>query len=582
MLEGLSKISAVEVVEGFVERIKQVNPLINAVVCDRFELALKEAVEADELIGSGKLTKKQLQQQKPFLGIPFTTKDSTAAKVSRRNTKATEDADAVVLMKEAGAILLGTTNIPELNMWCETRNNVFGQTLNPYNTTRTVGGSSGGEASIIAANGSPLGLASDIGGSIRMPAFYCGIFGHKPTSGLTPMKGFTRRTGKEEQTMVTAGPMCRYAQDLAPFLKVIIGNNISKLKLDEQTNWDKLLVLMHHEWLSKCYEPRIPLLFPQSNLFHKGFFISILRELVVLPVTLEDVSFYYMESSGDPRASSINQAMQQALFKAVSHFRELSGHPIQKASKYNLVHTNVGKDGARERDRPVRMCDGDRKDAFSLCIGNVTFPEMKYSFRLWRYWMTKEPMVFPEELANREVHCRMSENNTDNSAILSARLCNSDKSRSNGCVSPFQELPKLLVGQSDFTFASLLRLFNDMLPSEKAPWAEKTTKTLLAKIVAKLGDNGVLLYPSHPTSASYHYSSFLRPYNFGYWAVFNVLHLPVTQVPMGLDRDGLPVGIQIPASYTLYSPNDPKKRCLANSLYVKRSRQNKSYGINKI
>nr|CAD7592125.1 unnamed protein product [Timema genevievae] len=195
-----------------------------------------------------------------------------------------------------------------------------------------------------------------------------------------------------------------------------------------------------------------------------------------MEVTLEDVSFYYMESSGDPRASSINQAMQQALFKAVSHFRELSGHPIQK----------------------------------------VTFPEMKYSFRLWRYWMTKEPMVFPEELANRE-----------------------------GCVSPFQELPKLLVGQSDFTLASLLRLFNDMLPSEKAPWAEKTTKTLLAKIVAKLGDNGVLLYPSHPTSASYHYSSFLRPYNFGYWAVFNVLHLPVTQVPMGLDRDGLPVGIQL-------------------------------------
>nr|CAD7424654.1 unnamed protein product [Timema monikensis] len=430
-------ISAVEVVEGFVERIKQVNPLINAVVCDRFELALKEAVEADELIGSGKLTKEQLQQQKPFLGIPFTTKDSTAAKgllhtlglVSRRNTKATEDADAVVLMKEAGAILLGTTNIPELNMWCETRNNVFGQTLNPYNTTRTVGGSSGGEASIIAANGSPLGLASDIGGSIRMPAFYCGIFGHKPTSGLTPMKGFTRRTGKEEQTMVTAGPMCRYAQDLAPFLKVMIGNNISKLNLDKQVN-------------------------------------------------LKDVSFYYMESSGDPRASSINQAMQQALFKAVSHFRELSGHPIQK----------------------------------------VTFPEMKYSFRLWRYWMTKEPMVFAEELANRE-----------------------------GCVSPFQELPKLLVGQSDFTLASLLRLFNDMLPSEKAPWAEKTTETLLAKIVAKLGDNGVLLYPSHPTPASYHYSSFLRPYNFGYWAIFNVLHLPVTQVPMGIDRDGLPVGIQVVA-----------------------------------
>nr|CAD7261016.1 unnamed protein product [Timema shepardi] len=498
------ELSAVEVVEGFVERIKQVNPLINAVVCDRFELALKEAVEADELIGSGKLTKEQLQQQKPFLGIPFTTKDSTAAKgllhtlglVSRRNTKATEDADAVVLMKEAGAILLGTTNIPELNMWCETRNNVFGQTLNPYNTTRTVGGSSGGEASIIAANGSPLGLASDIGGSIRMPAFYCGIFGHKPTSGkwknsslhwLTPMKGFTRRTGKEEKTMVTAGPMCRYAQDLAPFLKVMIGNNISKLNLDKQLNPEAgRCICCLHMWSFRGGGGFGADSWPISA-FGLAFVFDLMgkesdRETGRLackerrPVTLEDVSFYYMESSGDPRASSINQAMQQALFKAVSHFRELSGHPIQK----------------------------------------VTFPEMKYSFRLWRYWMTKEPMVFAEELANRE-----------------------------GCVSPFQELPKLLVGQSDFTLASLLRLFNDMLPSEKAPWAEKTTETLLAKIVAKLGDNGVLLYPSHPTPASYHYSSFLRPYNFGYWAVFNVLHLPVTQVPMGIDRDGLPVGIQV-------------------------------------
>lgn len=128
--------------------------------------------------------------------------------VARRGLKGEADADVVKFMKEAGAILIAITNVPELNLWCETRCNVYGQTNNPYDTTRTVGGSSGGEvsfhmhiislinrksvvtsatpqlqAAILASCGSPFGIGSDIGGSVRMPAFYCGIFGHKPTTG---------------------------------------------------------------------------------------------------------------------------------------------------------------------------------------------------------------------------------------------------------------------------------------------------------------------------------------------------------------------------------------------------------------
>lgn len=92
-------------------------------------------------------------------------------------------------MKNAGGILLAVTNMPQLNLWQETYNPVFGITNNPYNTTRNVGGSSGGEASIIAACGSPCGIGTDIGGSIRIPCYMCGIFGHKISNGLTPMKG---------------------------------------------------------------------------------------------------------------------------------------------------------------------------------------------------------------------------------------------------------------------------------------------------------------------------------------------------------------------------------------------------------
>lgn len=114
---------------------------------------------------------------KPFLGVPFTTKDSTfvggklhtLGLLSRRTTVAKEDAECVRMAKKAGAIIVATTNIPEVNKWQETRNNLFGQTNNPYDVRRTVGGSSGGEAALISSCASVFGLGSDIGGSVRMP-----------------------------------------------------------------------------------------------------------------------------------------------------------------------------------------------------------------------------------------------------------------------------------------------------------------------------------------------------------------------------------------------------------------------------
>lgn len=143
------------VVECFIKRINQVNPMLNAVVDSRFDNALAEADELDKLIELAD-TKDKISlifDGKPLFGVPFTSKESTGAKgmaftfglVSRTGIKCEEDAEVVKSLKTAGAILLGVTNVPEVNLWCETRNKVYGQTNNPYNTNYTAGGSSGGE-----------------------------------------------------------------------------------------------------------------------------------------------------------------------------------------------------------------------------------------------------------------------------------------------------------------------------------------------------------------------------------------------------------------------------------------------------
>lgn len=143
------------VVECFMKRIKQVNPILNSVVDTRFDKALVEADEYDKLIELADTEEKikLIFDGKPLFGIPFTSKESTGAKgmawtfgmLSRTGMKCNEDAEIVKSLKTAGAILIGVTNVPEINLWCETRNKVYGQTNNPYNTNHTAGGSSGGE-----------------------------------------------------------------------------------------------------------------------------------------------------------------------------------------------------------------------------------------------------------------------------------------------------------------------------------------------------------------------------------------------------------------------------------------------------
>jgi fatty acid amide hydrolase 2 len=129
-------------------------------------------------------------------------------------------------MIDAGAIPLGVTNTPELCLWIETENRQYGRTNNAYSVKRTAGGSSGGEGAVVGSGGSPLGLGADIAGSIRIPAFFNGVFGLKPSPGVVPSTGQFPTTHTEiAAQMLTIGPIVRRAEDLWPMLKVIAGKD---------------------------------------------------------------------------------------------------------------------------------------------------------------------------------------------------------------------------------------------------------------------------------------------------------------------------------------------------------------------
>lgn len=230
------ELTSVAVVEAHIARLRQVNPVINAVVCERVADARVEAARADEEIAAARAAG-TLDALPPLLGVPCTIKESfhfaglpnTAGLVGRIGRKVADDAPAVARLRAAGAIPLGVTNTSELCMWMESFNKVYGRSNNPYDPARTVGGSSGGEGAIVASGASPFGLGSDVGGSIRMPAFFNGVFGHKCSPGLVSNEGqFPPPSGQIDRHLAT-GPLCRRAGDLEPLLRILAGPEAGRL-----------------------------------------------------------------------------------------------------------------------------------------------------------------------------------------------------------------------------------------------------------------------------------------------------------------------------------------------------------------
>lgn len=224
------KISSKECVQLFLDRIEKVNPKLNAIVALNVEQTLKQANEMDALLAKNHL-------KGPLHGLPVTLKDCfhaqgfkcTSGTQGWQHFEAQVDAYCVTRLKENGAVILGITNVPELLTAYETDNLIYGRTNNPYDLNKTPGGSSGGEASIIAAGGSVLGLGTDAGGSIRVPSHFCGIAGFKPTQGLVSRFGL-HMPAKGGLGWVspfgTIGPMARFVDDLSLVMPILASYDV--------------------------------------------------------------------------------------------------------------------------------------------------------------------------------------------------------------------------------------------------------------------------------------------------------------------------------------------------------------------
>jgi amidase len=218
------ELSSEEVVRASLDRVAAVNGELNAVVQIGADQAIARSREADAASARG-------ETWGPLHGVPMTIKDSfdTAGMITAGGTRGRaafvpeRDATVVSRLRRAGAILLGKTNTPELTLGFETDNLVYGRANNPYDLSRTPGGSSGGAAAIVAAGGTPFDIGSDYGGSIRLPSHFCGISGIKPSAGRVPRTGHIYPFGGLQDSFQQVGPLARYVDDLILLLPLIAG-----------------------------------------------------------------------------------------------------------------------------------------------------------------------------------------------------------------------------------------------------------------------------------------------------------------------------------------------------------------------
>jgi fatty acid amide hydrolase 2 len=437
--------TARDVVAAHAWHLHRRQPRTNAIARDRFEQALEEAAAADERVAAARVAG-TLDDLPPYLGVPCTIKESIALRgmpncaglVARRDVIADTTATAAQRMLDAGFIALGVTNTSELTMWIESENRVYGRTNNAYDARRTAGGSSGGEGAAVGSGGVPVGLGSDIGGSIRLPAFFNGVFGHKPSPDIVPDTGQFPSTAGEAAFMLTMGPLTRRAEDLMPVTKIIAGPDGEDPRVVERELGD-----------------------PEE------VDLASLRVLVA-----DDTSL--VPSRGELRDARDRAA--RALEEAGARCEKVSLKQLRRALELYLA---VLSDGA------------------GVSLGDLL-----------------------EDLGVRPRGPR-----------------------------PFLDA---LRGRGDHTPALLITLAaeraNRVIPASRTRKAVAAAQRLREEVGEILGDDGVLLHQPHPRVAPRHNATVGRPWVLVPSAAFNLLGTPVTQVPLGLNGEGLPLGVQVAAA----------------------------------
>jgi len=436
------KKTSLEIVEHHIDLIQKVNPRLNAVVNQRFEDARREAREADAQVARG------VKDLPPYHGVPCTIKENfafagqvqSAGLKSRRNFVATQDSTAVKRLKEAGCIALGFTNLSELGMWMESNNEVYGRTNNAYSKDHIAGGSSGGEGAIIGAGASPFGLGADIGGSIRLPAFFNGIFGHKATGGLIPGSGQYPFPDGDGVKLLASGPLCRRAEDLYPLVKILAGPD----GIDHGT---------------------------------------VAREIKnPADVKISKVRVFYLEELPFLYTTPVQKELKETVSTVAARLSE-----ITERTPAHATHKYIGE---AIQMWATRMAIGSHYSFDEILAAgkrkNFAFETAKSFFGASDYSLPANFLAMIESVADTPA-----------------------------------QIQNHYLGHVD----ELKKYFQDLL-----------------------GEDGVFICPTYTSSAPKHNMPLLKPLDFVYTALFNTLELPVTQVPVGFDKSGLPLGVQVVAS----------------------------------
>jgi amidase len=242
------QVSAAELLDLHLQRIERYNPLINAIVSRDDDVARLTATAAD--------VRRAYGDEGALLGLPLTVKDpiyvqglpSTDGIPAQAEQRAPMDARVVARARAAGAVIMGKSNVPPYSADFQTANALFGRTNNPWDLTRTPGGSTGGGAAAVAAALTPLEFSGDFSGSIRQPAAFCGVYGHRPSETALPRSGYSPDGGRPNAACIFAvqGPLARSAADLAVALDVMAGPEVG-----EEVVWRVTLPRPRHERLAE-------------------------------------------------------------------------------------------------------------------------------------------------------------------------------------------------------------------------------------------------------------------------------------------------------------------------------------------
>lgn len=431
------KISSESVVRAYISRVKTVNPILNAIMEDRFEIAIQEAKNVEKSLMAANLNLDEVKINSPLLGVPITIKESiavenlsnTSGATGLKVVKATEDADVVKRLKRSGAIVLLVSATPEYCVSLETYNQINGTTHNPYDTRRTPGGSSGGEAALISSGASLIGIGSDLVGSVRLPACFCGIWGHKPSREIVSTRGHNPTSEDTTfKSMFTFGPLTRYYTDLPLLFNIMVDQNAVSLNSLVDLKNVKVCFLEDYSVFRFCRKPEPEILLAINKIVkHLERTCMCKPELIKLPKT-EGYSYLYMDKLGSIKG--VEGILENY---PGNYFKELLLHMFGK-SHITFIHTCLGMLNCVYR-----------------CIGS-----------------------------------------TDN------------------------------IGEH--------------------------VNTIRNQLQDTLGTNGVLLLPTHPTAANFHGGVTSKLYDYEYTAIINILGLPATQCPVGLNSDGLPLGVQVIAA----------------------------------